>query len=310
VYSLVIACGLLSASLASAASLEQAALPGAGTDTLRIFYAPFDAPFIRSEYNSRINSMLASLDRLGRSSFLNDPPIEAYKERLLTATIPEYTLAPRGKTLFDESKRWLFDKKGRYTPGYERYMQTRTEISAALQYARFGEAKARILDFFSYAQGFQYINAEQIVKNLSPRPIRRIHRAISDRSLGDIADNSYVLFPRPDDLDIAENWRPLLLTASAGPGAIAGFGTYVQVFFKPADRVLESIVDANQREPFYLPKRLLFVKSLQYFPDAANAAGPAVALSIPDDKFNIYRNSSSGSPVIFLLAIEMEKCAL
>jgi hypothetical protein len=305
---LAIACSLLSSDLANSSTLEQVAFPNGATDTLRVFYAPFDAPFVRSEYTSRINSILASLDQLGRSSFLPDPPIETYKERLLTATVPEYALTPGGKTLLDENRRWLVDNRGRRTPGYLKYSQTRARISGALQSGKLDEARELILNFFSDAQGFRYINAEQIVKSLSPHPVRRIYRAIRDRSLGAIADNSYVLFPRPDDLDIADNWQPVVLTSGAGPGAIVGVGTYVQVFVTPADRVLESLVDSRQHEPFYLPRRLLFVKSLQYSPDAAKPGVPT--LEIPDDKFDIYRNSSNGSSVIFLLAVEMEKCAL
>jgi hypothetical protein len=304
----VIACSLLLFDLAKGSSLEEIAFPNGATDTLRVLYAPFDAPFTKSEYTSRINSILASLDQLGRSSFLADPPIEAYRERLLTATVPEYALTPMGKTLLDENRRWLVDNRGRRTPGYLKYSQMRARISGALQSGKLEEAREQILNFFSDAQGFRYINAEQIVKSLSPHPVRRIYRAIGDRSLGAIADNSYVLFPQPDDLDIADNWQPVVLTSSAEPGAVVGVGTYVQVFVTPADRVLESLVESKQREPFYLPRRLLFVKSLQYSPDGVKPGTPT--LKIPDDKFNVYRNSSNGSSVIFLLAVEMEKCAL
>lgn len=304
-----IAYGLFFSCSANSSSLQDIAFPSDTTDILRVFYAPFDAPFIRGDYSARINSILLSLDSVGQSSFLTDPPVLAYNERLSIAPTRDYALSPRGKALLDENKKWLVDIKGRQTPGYLRFSQTRARISEALQAGRFDEARELILHFFSDVQAFRYINAEQLVKTLSPGPVRRIYEAIRERRSGAIDENSYLLFPRPDDLDIAENWKPIVLRTYSTSGGIVGLGTYIQVFISQADHVLENLVQSKKNEPFYLPRRLLFVKSLQYSPSLELIPVGAQILDIPADKFNIYRNSSSGSTGLFLLAVEMEKCA-
>lgn len=300
---------LWSACLANSAPLKEAAATSGSTDTIKVFFAPYDAPFIRNDYNDRINSILFSLDESGRFSFLIDPAIQLYKERILSALIPDYKLTANGMALLTENKRWLVDKKGRPTSGYQRYSAARANIAGLLQSGKLDEARTHILEFFSDIQGFRYIDAEQIVRALASGPNQRIYREITDRIVvGGIANNSYVLFPHPQDLDIAENWQPIGLVANDGRQAMVGLGTYVQVFVTQADRVLERLAKPEQGTPFYLPRRLLFVKSLREstLPEATKAGA---IIDVPHEKLDVYRNSTAVSSVIFLLTVEMERCA-
>jgi hypothetical protein len=293
------------------ASLQRVALASNENDVMRVYFAPFDAPFLKNEYSLRINSILSSLNQFGERSFLSDPPIDAYKRRLLDASISDYALTPRGKELLDENRKWLLDKGGRPTPGYLKYSDAHEKLSSVLQLNNLNEAKEQLLHFFADVQAFRYVNAQQIVKSLASNPLRRAFQAISDRSVvGVVMGNEYSFLPRPDDLDLAENWQSIALTAKEKSESIRGLATYVNVYVGVADRVLEGLVEPKADQPFFLPKRLLFVKSLQL-----SASGPIptdedlLRVEVPQEKFDIYRSSSAGSQVIFLLAVEMERCA-
>src|SRR4051812_31311666 len=96
---LAFAFGLFVSSPTYSSSLGDVALPATESDILRVFYAPFDAPFLKSEYGARITSILSSLDSVGQSSLLNEPSVLAYDQRLSIASIPDYALSKRGKAL-------------------------------------------------------------------------------------------------------------------------------------------------------------------------------------------------------------------
>ncbi|TBF65684.1 hypothetical protein [Rhizobium leguminosarum] len=277
-----------------------------------VFFAPFDAPYLVSGYEDRINAILNSITSSGERSELGDPVVDEYRKILHESRLPSYRLTPNGKSILKDSLKWLVDAGGRETEGYAQYRRLYIDVVNADSDGNLVEFRDALIRLFAEGRALTYVNAEQIRRTLQIDPVKRFYRDLLGRSARVDTDNvtPYLLFPSPDDIDLAENWRPVVMRAAGKKELISASGVYIEVISPEIDALAEVLTIQDGARDFLLPSRLLVVRNLSFIPGSTlpNVSDNAIEIQVPEAKFNTYAETSiGGSSTTFLLCAELKR---
>lgn len=314
---------LLSALLLGVAAAQPSqAQDGAGGDTgirivsrdqsaRMIYFDPAYAPYLTHDYVSRIDSIVDAISPSGDVSFLIEPASETYSQLIRAAELKDFALSDRGRKLLEESRDWLIDAKRKQQSGYLKYIEAHQRTADAAMRGEVGEFREALIALFGEANAYDYVGALQVGRTYGAQPRNSILRAIKARTVGEAQRGGNLYYPHPDDLDLVSTWRPLVIRSDDDPRIVRGFATEVEILNPRVDRVLEAVSATSEREPFNVPRRLIFARELQLVDSPSQSAGAGAGeevLSLPGRKFDVYASSLTREPSgAFLLAIEIER---
>lgn len=268
-----------------------------------VFFAPFDAPFVAGEYGVRVRAILDSLTYKGERTLLDEKAITAYRNRIGNSQVADYRLSAQGSKLLADETKWMLSGNRKLSQGLTHYLAKYNAASLAASSTDDKVFRRELLEFFVRARPYRYAAAQAATTLLSNSPKVGLFHRIRDRVEESTGD--YALLPRPDDLDLAVNWRPLTITTAGRLDSISARAISIDVMIQPQDSVLETMIAKSGGETIFLPRTLMFVKD---FIIEGVSAGPPIRreinVEIPEAYFNLY--SGVGSGIICLLFVELE----
>ncbi|MBX3529124.1 MAG: hypothetical protein KF849_00850 [Rhizobiaceae bacterium] len=301
----------------AAAQPSQAQDPSAGDTAVRIvprdastrmiYFDPPYAPYLTHDYVSRIDSIVNAVSPSGEVSMLQEPSSETYVRLISAAQVEDFALSDRGRKLLRESREWLIDAGKKQQAGYLKYVAAHVRTANAAMLGDVGEFREALIALFGEANAYDYVGALHVGRTYGAQPRNGIVRSIKTRTVGEGRRDGNLYYPHPDDLDLVSTWSPVVIRSDDDPRIVRGLVTEIEILNPRVDRVLEEVAAAGEREPFNVPRRLVFAKDLQVVEAAGASANVGErVLSLPGHKFEVYAGSLTREPSgTFLLAIEI-----
>ena len=277
--------------------------------TRLIYFPPYDAPYTAHDYAARIDSIVDAVSPSGEVSFLIEPAVETYRRLIYRTETGDFELSKVGRNMLKDSRTWLIEAGATESPGYRKFLDARLAAVNAAAGAQVDAFREALITLFGEANAYDYVDALHVARTYGSRPRNGITRSIRRRTADGVRRSGHVYYPHPDDLDIVSDWQPLVVRSDDDPRRLEGAVTQVEIFEPAVDRVLEEISAAAEEQPFYVPRRLLFVRNLGLAPEPQPGSGSnARVISLPANWLDIYAATAGRQPSgLFLFAIELER---